>query len=150
MNIAILFLISLWFLIGFLISVVDCYLKFAKRKKSNEDFLKLDEESNNCDNYTKEYNQKEVVIHTPAIKKLTNEKIDEIHSRGKITPEEMVKEWESLDLCAPGDGMGGGSSRCRKFVDCHYCLIDYANTQDEWIPVTSILQLVNSINDNYK
>ena len=72
MNIAILFLISLWFLIGFLISVVDCYLKFAKRKKSNEDFLKLDEESNNCDNYTKEYNQKEVVIHTPAIKKLTN------------------------------------------------------------------------------
>lgn len=43
MNIAILFLISLWFFIGFLISVVDCYLKFAKRKKSNEDFLKLDE-----------------------------------------------------------------------------------------------------------
>lgn len=64
----------------------------------------MDEESNNCDNYTKEYNQKEVVVHTLAIKKLTKEQIDEIHSRGKITPEEMVKEWESLDLCAPGDG----------------------------------------------
>ena len=69
----------------------------------------------------------------PQFKPLTHEQIEDIHSRGKITPAEMVKEWESLDLCAPGDAIGSAAWRCKKFRHCcHDCLVDYANENDEY------------------
>lgn len=68
----------------------------------------------------------------PYLKELTEEQIDDIHSRGKITPAEKLKEWEDLDLCAPGDAIGGAARRCHKFRNCHDCLIDCANTKDEY------------------
>ena len=37
----------------------------------------------------------------PQFVELTQEEIDDIHSRGRITPAEKVKEWEDMDLCAP-------------------------------------------------
>lgn len=70
----------------------------------------------------------------PGIQSLSREQIDEIHARGKITPEEKVKEWESMELCAPGDAIGSASWRCLKFNSCHECLVAYAaelNTEFE-------------------
>lgn len=60
------------------------------------------------------------------------EKIDEIHSKGKITPMEKVAEYESLGLCAPGDALGFASNRCRFFSDCHECLLEFASHNQEY------------------
>lgn len=67
------------------------------------------------------------------INSITQERIDEIHARGHITAAEKVKEWESMDLCAPGDAIGSAANRCHEFnYNCHECLVDYASAQDEY------------------
>lgn len=53
---------------------------------------------------------------------LTQEQIDKIHAKGLLTIEEVVKQWESWDLCVPNS-----SDRCKKFRNCHECLVDYAS-----------------------
>lgn len=63
---------------------------------------------------------------------LSQNKIDEIHKRGNLTPEEKYKEWVSHGLCAPGDGMGGATWRCLKYGNCTDCLIAYAMEREEW------------------
>lgn len=76
----------------------------------------------------------------PVLKQLTQEQIDDIHSRGKITSAEMVKEWEDMYLCAPGDAIGSAAWRCRKFNhNCHDCLVDFANQRDEHTSFFTIL-----------
>lgn len=65
-------------------------------------------------------------------KELTQSQIDEIHSRGKITPAEKVKEWESMGLCAPGDAIGSAANRSRAFSNCHECLVEYASCREEY------------------
>lgn len=86
----------------------------------------------------------------PQFKALTAEQIEDIHSRGKITPAEMAKEWESVDLCAPGDAIGSAAWRCRKFKHCcHDCLVDYANEHDEYPSMFEIMKEVHyKINNN--
>lgn len=68
----------------------------------------------------------------PKLKELTKEQIEDIHARGKITPKEKIREWEGLDLCVPGDAIESAAWRCHKFRNCHDCLVDYANTKDEY------------------
>ncbi len=64
---------------------------------------------------------------------LTQEQIDDIHQRGKITPLEKVKEWEMFDLCAPGDAIGSAKYRCHYFKgNCHDCLLEYASQRTEY------------------
>lgn len=58
---------------------------------------------------------------------LTQEQIDEIHKEDLITPKEKIKEWETLDLCAPKTIVGANSDRCSNFNNCHECLVNYAN-----------------------
>lgn len=78
----------------------------------------------------------------PQFKELSQEQIDDIHQRGKITPAEIVKEWEGMDLCAPGDAIGSAAWRCRKFHhNCHDCLVDYANEHDEYTSFFEIMKL---------
>lgn len=78
----------------------------------------------------------------PTFKKLNQEQIDDIHARGKITPAEMVKEWEGMGLCAPGDAIGSAAWRCRKFHhNCHDCLVDYANEHEEYISFREVVKL---------
>ena len=77
----------------------------------------------------------------PQFKELTQEQIKDIHARGKITPQEKVKEWEGMDLCAPGDAIGSAAWRCRKFKNCHDCLVDYANEYDEYTSFKDILKI---------
>lgn len=56
----------------------------------------------------------------------TEDKIEQIHAEGKITPLEMVFECEELDLCAPGEEIDSVSYRCRFFdEDCHECLCEF-------------------------
>lgn len=76
----------------------------------------------------------------PHFKELTQEQIDDIHARGKITPAEKVKEWEGMDLCAPGDAIGSAAWRCKKFDNCHDCLVDYASDHDEYTSFFDILK----------
>lgn len=77
----------------------------------------------------------------PIFKELTQEQIDDIHSRGGITPQEKVKEWEDMDLCAPGDAIGSAAWRCEKFhYNCHDCLVDYANEHEEYTSFYDILK----------
>lgn len=77
----------------------------------------------------------------PQFKPLTQEQVDDIHSRGKITPAEKVREWEDMDLCAPGDAIGSASWRCKKFnYCCHDCLVDYANEQEEYTSMFKIMK----------
>ena len=71
-------------------------------------------------------------------------KVDKIHSKGKITPLEKVKEYESLDLCAPGDAIGSAGVRCKYFSNCHDCLLEYCSHKEEYDKID--LQLVNSGN----
>ena len=75
------------------------------------------------------------------------EKIDEIHAKGKITPMERVAEYESMDLCAPGDAIGSASNRCRFFCDCHECLLEYASHNQEYNKIE--FKLFNSAFDEF-
>lgn len=71
-----------------------------------------------CDHTIKQYKMR---------KNLTQKEIDEIHARGKITPAEKVQEWESMGVCAPTN-----VERCHTFSNCHDCLSEYANSQEEY------------------
>lgn len=110
-------------------SILDIYPKLFKYGLDNEHNKKVI-------NYYQELKDSYV---KPEFKPLTQEQIDDIHARGKITPSEVVKEWEDMDLCAPGDAIGSASWRCKKFNNCHDCLVDYANKQDEYNPFCSNL-----------
>lgn len=82
----------------------------------------------------------------PKLKTLTTEQIEQIHSKGMLTPAEKVEEWESLDLCAPGDAIGSAAHRCKKFHhNCHDCLVDYADQKDEYESILNNLKPVNNI-----
>ena len=108
------------------------------------------------DFFYKENSVKEQVIEkkeqnidiNPSIMKLTQEEIDDIHSRGKITPEEILAEWEGFDLCAPGDAIGSAAWRCEKFRNCRACLIDYANRKREHDSIIENLTIANSLELN--
>lgn len=79
---------------------------------------------------------------------LTQEEIDDIHARGKLTPLEKVEEWESFDLCAPGDAIGSVKDRCYYFENnCHECLLEYAShkTQYDKIEFKVIHPSINEI-----
>lgn len=98
----------------------------------------LDSKSDNLITQPKEENKEPYI--KPMFKPLTQEQIDDIHNRGKITPEEMVKEWNDMGLCAPGDAIGSASWRCEKFKNCQDCLTDYANQHDEYTSFFEILR----------
>ncbi len=72
---------------------------------------------------------------------ITQEQIDDIHSRGKLTPKERVKEYESFDLCAPGNAIGSASDRCHFFGNCHDCLLEYVSHKNEYDPIS--FELIN-------
>ena len=99
--------------------------------------LKERKENGNVSNSILEINEN---YEKPKFKELTKEQIDDIHARGKITPQEKVKEWEGMDLCATGDAIGSAAWRCRKFKNCHDCLVDYANQHEEYTSFFDILK----------
>lgn len=100
----------------------------------------LDSKDGNSITQAKEDVQNKESYVKPTFKPLTQEQIDDIHNRGKITPEEMVKEWNDMGLCAPGDAIGSASWRCEKFKNCQDCLTDYANQHDEYTSFFDILK----------
>lgn len=64
--------------------------------------------------------------------KFDKEKIDEIHSRGKLTPFDKVEEYKLNDICAPGDGIGTAKDRCDFFDTCEECLREFVSHKDEY------------------
>lgn len=79
---------------------------------------------------------------------LTKKEIEDIHKRDFVTVDESVKEWESLNLCAPGDAIGGAKDRCNIFKNnCHDCLVDYANLKKEHVSILNNLKLIKPYNE---
>lgn len=112
-----------------LICAIEFWLFYPKKKKNG----KLPESRSMADSLSEE---EKTLLNPPKLKTLSEEQIREIHSHGMITPEEKVREWESFDLCAPGDAIGSAANRCKKFKNnCHECLIDYASGKDEYHPL---------------
>lgn len=59
---------------------------------------------------------------------ITQEQIDEIHAKGKLTPLEIVQLWESYDLCVEGNKTVLSKNRCKYFnQNCHECLMETAS-----------------------
>lgn len=77
---------------------------------------------------------------------ITQEKIDEIHAKGKLTPLEVVQMWESFDLCVEGSKSIFSKSRCQYFdYKCHECLMESASHKLEHDPIE--FELKNSIKE---
>ena len=77
---------------------------------------------------------------------ITQEQIDEVHSKGKLTPLEAVQMWESFDLCVEGSKSILSKNRCQYFEkNCHECLMESASHKLEYDPME--LSLSNSIID---
>ncbi len=83
---------------------------FSRLKKTKD--CKLPESRSMVESLSEE---EKTLLNPPKLKPLSEEQIREIHSHGMITPEEQVREWESFDLCAPGDAIGSAANRCKKF-----------------------------------
>lgn len=66
---------------------------------------------------------------------LNKKEIEAIHTKGKLTSDEIVKEWEKLDLCVLGDKKEKTKKRCDRFEECHECLTDYAHQFHEHTPI---------------
>ena len=119
-----------FFLISYVLLCVLAVCAIDKRNTKKQTEMKIEKENKLIESgYIR-----------PQFKELTQEQIDDIHARGKITPEEKVKEWEGMDLCAPGDAIGSAAWRCKKFRNCHDCLVDYANQHDEYTSFFDILK----------
>ena len=91
--------------------------------------------------------EEELILNSQFRVNLKKEQVDDIHSRGKLTPMEKVREWEKMDLCAPGDAIGSAQNRCRSFSTCRECLVEYASHNDEYSPMD--FKLVNSMSEDY-
>ena len=92
-----------------------------------------------------ESSNKSDVYNQPEFKQLSQDEIYHIHSKGKLTAQEWVKQWESLGVCAPGDHSGSAAWRCEQFNNCHDCLVDYVNNceTDEFDSIYDDLKIVN-------
>lgn len=74
------------------------------------------------------------------------EQIVEIHSKGKLTPLEVVELWESHDLCIEGNKTMSSKNRCRYFnQNCHECLMETASHKLEHDNID--FKVVNSMAD---
>lgn len=74
---------------------------------------------------------------------ITQEQIDKIHSKGKLTPLEAVQLWESFDLCVEGSKSILSKSRCKYFKNnCHECLMESMSHKLEHEPID--LKVTNS------
>lgn len=68
---------------------------------------------------------------------ISQEQIDEIHAKGKLTPLEVVQLWESFDLCIEGSL---SANRCQYFKqNCHECLMESASHKLEYEPIELVL-----------
>lgn len=77
---------------------------------------------------------------------ITQEQIDEIHEKGKLTPLEAVQMWESFNFCIEGSKSIFSKSRCQYFEqNCHECLMESASHKLEHEPIE--LVLTNSIKE---
>lgn len=75
---------------------------------------------------------------------ITQEQINNIHSKGKLTPLEAVKQWEAFDLCIDGSKTVFLKNRCEYFdYNCHECLMETASHKLEHDKINFLLN--NSI-----
>lgn len=127
--------------------ILDCLLgKKQNRRESNLELKSFDSEYIGAVPVAMLREDRKIYQARPQFTPLTSEEIEAIHERGKITQEEKVEEWEKFDICAPGDGIGSASDRCRKFgYRCHDCLVDYSLANIEYDSFCDDFKLVNSV-----
>lgn len=77
----------------------------------------------------------------PILPELTQEEIDDIHSRGKITAAEMIEDCEWINLCAPEvAALGSSTERCKMFQhNCHDCLVDFVKDNKEYYSLYDVV-----------
>ena len=112
---------------------------------SKEEYKKYLRESLRNEFQRKNNNEETYVC--PTFKKMSKERVNAIHSKGLITPKEIVSEWESIGLCAPGDS--GFNDRCHEFKNCHDCLVDYANKKEEYMSFFKIQNEMTYIKNDF-
>lgn len=104
--------------------MIKTEIKFKKNEKYAKNYLRYqDDEKTMFDKFETNH---------PHFEILPQEKIEEIHKRGKMTPEEKYNEWACHNVCAPGDFAGSAGWRCDKYGNCRDCLVAYAMEQEEW------------------
>ncbi len=112
-----------------LVEILKCEAKYDKNKKYIINYLDYDNGNTMFDKFEANHPQFEI---------LSQDKIDEIHQKNKLTPEEMYfNEFAYPAVCIPAD-----KSRCVKFGNCRDCLVDYAKSQEEWEPITFEPQMI--------
>ena len=154
-------------LVGTIVGVLF-YLKEWKNdkkyiKEKDEHINELENTSNKTSEFGKDVNndskkteEKPKIIVKRDPYSLSQEEIDDIHRRGKITSAEKVKEYEDMGLCAPGDAIGSAAWRCDKFENCHDCLVDYVSGNIEYESFESVLKsfdmkkFMDSLNIDFK
>lgn len=123
-----------------LIMIITCFAYFFINAISRKN--KTDDNTVDATKHEEKTNYEK-----PCSKPLTQEQIDDIHAKRKITPAEKVKEWEDMGLCAPGDAVGSAAWRCEKFKNCHDCLVDYTSDHDEYTSLHDALKLCSLHDD---
>lgn len=98
-------------------------LKYYKNKKYIINYLDYDNGKTMFDKFETNHPQFEI---------LSQDQIDKIHQKNKLTPEEMYfNEFAYPAVCIPAD-----KSRCIKYGNCRDCLVNYSKSKDEWEPIT--------------
>lgn len=108
-----------------LVEMLKADISFDKNRKHVEKYLDFDNENTMFNNFENNH---------PHFEILSQEKTDEIHKKGMLTPEEAYNDWIS-SICAPGDGGGSAAWRCEKYGNCRDCLVAYAMECEEWSPL---------------
>ena len=103
-----------------LVKYYEKIIKSDKGKQYLEKYLYLD----NCSTMFNKFENNH-----PQFKLLSKEKIDDIHSKGKITPLEKYNELVSMEYC-PGSEIEGWD--CNKYDNCRDCKVSYVNEKEEW------------------
>ena len=100
--------------------LVHYYKRNIQTKRSEryvKNYLNIVGQSTMFDQFDREH---------PQFDLLEQSKIDDIHSRGKITPYEQYLAWEKNSYCPNLD--------CSKLEDCRDCLVKCAKRFPEWDP----------------
>ena len=105
-----------------LLLLLEKEIKFKNNKDYLSRFLQVNENETMFDKFENNH---------PHFEILTKEQIDEIHSKGLLTPKEKYNKWISSGICIPTS-----PKRCKEYGNnCRDCLAALANEETSWEPM---------------
>ena len=110
-----------------------------QNKKIINKYLQINQENTMFDAF--EFNH-------PQLKLLTEEEIEKIHKKGKLTSTEKFHEWKRLNYCP---GSINSDFRCVYYDTCRDCTVAWANEKEEWDEMKNIpVGFVKPNNERYR